>query len=464
MRNYGFYIFTLVDIMKKRLNYIFILALIAVTGIISFQTYWVYTTYLTTERNFKRDMVYALQESLDAYPLKVSKLPPSLLGKSPYLSVVEPMPDLSKQANTANPHKVAQNEFQFHQVAVSSANLVAVQELMARVITESSIGKIDISVLNALYQQTLAKYHIVHPFKLIVVKQSAIRPGDISARMKFSKNNEVVKVEVTDARSYLLSQNIMPALLSLVLILLSGGSLYYMGLTIRRQVQLDSIKNDFINNVTHELRTPISVLKSTHDSLLHFSDLSDVDKTRRNLNINVDIIDKLDKNVDRILDITRHEQGIKTINYELMNVDQLIRDIIGRFNAANSLNIEYLSGLKNKLVSTDSYIIDTVVNNLVDNAIKYAREDLHISVITASAGNGWQLQVQDNGIGISDQNLPYIFDKFYRVPSGNIHNVKGYGLGLSYVRLLINNLKGTIHVKSKLGTGTTFTIKFPGHE
>jgi two-component system phosphate regulon sensor histidine kinase PhoR len=450
--------------MKKRLTYIFILAVITVTGILIFQVYWVYTSYLTAERNFNRDMVYALQESLDAYPLKVSKLPASLAGKSPNLSMIEPIPDELSPANINGPNKVAHNAFRMNQVPVSAANLVAVQEMVARLITESSQKPVNMPVLAALYKSTLTKYHIVHPFKLILINQNQIQPDDIAAKVKFSKNKEAVKVEIADAGQYLLSQNIAPALLSIILILLSGGSLYYMGLTIRRQVQLDGIKNDFINNVTHELRTPIAILKSTHDSLLHFSDLSDVDKTRRNLNINVDILDKLDKNVDRILDITRHEQGIKRMNYELINIDNLMSSIIDRFATNGSQVIEYHSGLQNKLISTDSYIIDTVVTNLVDNAIKYAFEDVHIQINTSPAGNGWQLQVKDNGIGISDQNIPYIFDKFYRVPSGNIHDVKGYGLGLSYVKQLINNLKGTISVKSKLGIGTTFTIKFPGNE
>jgi two-component system phosphate regulon sensor histidine kinase PhoR len=353
---------------------------------------------------------------------------------------------------------------QFHDVPISSTDLIAVQEMVARLMAESSQKPVNMPVLAALYKSALTKYHIVHPFKLILINQSKIQPGDIAANVKFSKNKDAVKVEIADASQYLLSQNIAPALLSMLLILLSGGSLYYMGLIIRRQVQLDGIKNDFINNVTHELRTPISILKSTHDSLLHFSDLSDVDKTRRNLNINVDILDKLDKNVDRILDITRHEQGIKRINYELINIDNLISGIISRFATNGSQEIVYQSGLQNKLISTDSYIIDTVVTNLVDNATKYASENAKILISTSPAGNGWQLQVTDNGIGISDQNLSYIFDKFYRVPSGNIHDVKGYGLGLSYVNLLVNNLNGTIAVKSKLSEGTTFTIKFPGNE
>jgi two-component system, OmpR family, phosphate regulon sensor histidine kinase PhoR len=450
--------------MKKRLIYVFILAAITVTGILIFQVYWVYTSYLTAERNFNRDMVYALQESLDAYPLKVSRLPASLAGKSPNLSMFEPISEEPLPLTHSGPNKVAHNSFRMNQVPVSAANLVAVQEMVARLITESSQKPLNMSVLTALYQSTLAKYHIVHPFKLVLINQSEIQPDDIAAKVKFSQKRDVVKVEIADQANYLLSQNIAPALLSVLLILLSAGSLYYMGLTIRRQAQLDAIKNDFINNVTHELRTPISILKSTHDSLLHFSDLSDVDKTRRNLNINVDILDKLDKNVDRILDITRHEQGIKRMNYELINIDHLMSSIINRFATNGSQVIEYQSGLQNKLISTDSYIIDTVVTNLVDNAIKYSREDVHIQVNTSTVGNGWQLQVKDNGIGISDQNLPYIFDKFYRVPSGNIHDVKGYGLGLNYVRLLINNVKGTIGVKSKLGAGTTFTIKFPGNE
>jgi two-component system, OmpR family, phosphate regulon sensor histidine kinase PhoR len=450
--------------MKKRLTFTFILAAITVTGILSFQTYWVYTSYRTAEHNFDRDMVYALQESLDAYPLKVSKLPTSLAGSSPYLSVAEAVPDEPLPAKSYGPNKIADDAVRLHQVTVSPANLVAVQEMVARLIAESSQKPLNMSVLAALYQSALTKYHIVHPFKLILINQSKIQPGDITANVKFSKYKDAVKVEITDARQYLLSQNIAPALLSVLLILLSGSSLYYMGLIIRRQVKLDGIKNDFINNVTHELRTPISILKSTHDSLLHFSDLSDTDKTKRHLNINVDILDKLDKNVDRILDITRHEQGIKVTNYQLINIDHLMNDVINRFAAFGAHGIEYQSGLVNKLISTDSYIIDTVVTNLVDNAIKYSREDVNIQIITSLAGKGWKLQVKDNGIGISDQNLPYIFDKFYRVPSGNIHDVKGYGLGLSYVKLLINNLKGTLSVKSKLGTGTTFTIKFPGNE
>jgi two-component system phosphate regulon sensor histidine kinase PhoR len=262
-----------------------------------------------------------------------------------------------------------------------------------------------------------------------------------------------------------MAQNILPAVVSLILILLSGGSLIYMGLIISRQMQLDGLKNDFINNITHELRTPIAILRSSSESLLTFGDLKDTEKTIRHLNINLDILDKLDKNVDRILDISRYEHGIKSVNYELIHIDQLIESIISRFQIREELTIRYVSELTIKLISTDAYIIDTVISNLVDNAIKYAELPPEITIVTSSlSGNGWQIQIIDNGIGISDNNIPYIFDKFYRVGSGNLHNVKGYGLGLSYVKQLVTSLNGSISVKSKLGTGTEFTIKFPENE
>ncbi|MNY25802.1 Sensor histidine kinase RcsC [compost metagenome] len=114
-------------------------------------------------------------------------------------------------------------------------------------------------------------------------------------------------------------------------------------------------------------------------------------------------------------------------------------------------------------METDRYIILTILTNLIDNGIKYADGQVIINVTVRFEGQHWILEVQDNGKGIEKQYLPYIFDKFYRVPSGNIHDVKGYGLGLNYVRELVSVLKGTISVKSDKGIGTTFTIKFPNY-
>jgi two-component system phosphate regulon sensor histidine kinase PhoR len=148
----------------------------------------------------------------------------------------------------------------------------------------------------------------------------------------------------------------------------------------------------------------------------------------------------------------------------LINIDSLINNIIGRFNIRDGVIIHYQSNLTRKLINADAYIIDTVISNLIDNAIKYSDQPANIQIITTTLYNVWQIQVIDNGIGISDNDIPYIFDKFYRVNSGNLHDVKGYGLGLSYVKLLINTLNGSISAKSKLGSGTEFMIELPDNE
>lgn len=457
---------------------------ITVIGILIFQVYWVYNTYKTGEQNFNTTILNALYKSIDKYPMSVSKLPYGLQSKTPYLPLVNLIHQTIKAASkdtvgegrgffSAKGRKVEMQDtmqlLKYNGISflpVSSGNLLAVQQLVAELLTEQKGKPIILDTLARLFKKELQDKGISLPFKLALLKaKEQVKPGQITSAIPFTRNKTIVAVELNHTFQFLVAQNILPAVVSLVLILLSGGSLIYMGLIISRQMQLDGLKNDFINNITHELRTPIAILRSSSESLLKFGDLKDTEKTIRHLNINLDILDKLDKNVDRILDISRHEHGIKSTNYELIHVDQLIESIISRFGIRDELTIRYVSEMTVKLISTDAYIIDTIISNLVDNAVKYAELPPQITITTASSpGNGWQIQIIDNGIGISANHTPYIFDKFYRVGSGNLHNVKGYGLGLSYVKQLVTSLNGSISVKSKLGTGTEFTIKFPENE
>jgi len=429
------------------------LAAASVVAILVFQAYWVYNSYQTGARNFKASVSNALERSIDQYPLAVNQLPSTLVSQVSISTVAN-----SLQSPGPGP-------IQLPEVQVSSANLSSIQVLVSRLLAKTAGQSINLGVLHRILSNELKKEQINLSFKLAVLKnQKTLPQNQIAAFVGFSKDNSVVVVEMARAQQYLLSQNIIPAVVSVLLIILSAGSLYYMGLVIRRQMQLDSLKNDFINNITHELRTPIAILKSSHESLLNFSDLTDRDKTARHLKINVTILDKLDENVDRILGITRYERGIKSLHYELVNVDELILTVIERFSVRDGSAISYERGLNGKLVNTDHYIIDTVLTNLIDNALKYSGENVSVMVTTAWSKGMWQVKVADKGIGISENNLHYIFDKFYRVTTGNIHDVKGYGLGLSYVKQLISNLDGSISVKSKLGEGTEFTINLPADE
>lgn len=452
--------------MKKRLTFLFLIAALTAGGISLFQTYWVYQTYKSGERNLNNLLLTALQKSIDNYQIQRSELPRSLKSADPYLSVLEVVPVdttkhykafVKKAGDTLSLAKV-------REVPVNPVNLQRVKLMLAgtQFISASLMNKIDLDVLKKEFKNELKRNNIELPFQLVLLKsQQNLPPGKIAAYLNYSKNSPIVNAIFSNTDQILLIQNIIPFSVSLILILLSAGSLCYMWIIIRRQMKLDHIKNDFISNITHELRTPISILKSTNEALYRYDGIEEKEKALRYLQINEDILDKLDHNVDRILDITRYENGNKLARPVLVDIDEVIEMVIERFAIDDSSIIEFRNSHGLKEVFTDGYMIDTIVSNLIDNAIKYNNTEVSVSVTVNIQSNGWELIISDNGPGISHKDLPFIFDKFYRVPSGNLHEVKGYGLGLSYVKQLVSDLKGTISVSSKMNSGTTFTIKFP---
>jgi len=353
------------------------------------------------------------------------------------------------------------------EVAVNPANLYRLKVMLAETqfTSATAINTIKLDTLKAIFKSELKRNNIDLPFNLLLLKNQQSLPTDkIAAYLNYSKSSPIIEAIFVNINQILLVQNIVPAIISLILILLSAGSLCYMWIIIRRQMQLDHIKNDFISNITHELRTPISILKSTHEALFRYGGIAEPEKAERYLTINIEILDKLDHNVDRILDITRYESGDKPARPEWVAINKLISVVIERFSQAGNHPIELLNPSNLQEVFTDSYVIDSIISNLIDNAIKYGGENVMVSITINPSEKGWQLIIRDNGKGIDQQYLPFIFDKFYRVPSGNLHEVKGYGLGLSYVKQLANSLNGVLHVSSKINSGTIFTIQFPKYE
>jgi two-component system phosphate regulon sensor histidine kinase PhoR len=451
--------------MKKRLTFLFLIAALTAGGIILFQCYWVYSTYKAGQRNFNQRLSDALQKSVENYQVQQSQLPSTLKSLSPYLSILETIPvDTGKHEkirygavkNQPYPAKI-------EDVQVNPANLQRVKVMLAETQFMSSIlmDSVRLDELKDIFTTELKSNNIELPFNLVLLKnQQTLPPGKIAAYINYSKNSPIVEAFFSNTKRILILQNIVPALVSIVLVLLSAGSLYYIGIIVRRQMKLDRMKNDFFNNITHELRTPISILKTANDALYRYGQAADPEKNQRYLKINAEILDKLDHNVDRILEITQYEQGTRLAKVEPVNLNELIGEIIARFSLNEAVTLQYTYGLETETVAADKYVVDTVLSNLVDNSIKYANKAVIIAITVTPFRKGWQLEVKDNGKGIPDIHLPYIFDKFYRVQDGDLHTIKGYGLGLSYVKQLLTAVKGDISVKSKEGAGAIFTVKF----
>jgi two-component system phosphate regulon sensor histidine kinase PhoR len=233
--------------------------------------------------------------------------------------------------------------------------------------------------------------------------------------------------------------------------------------TILKQKRLSDIKNDFINNMTHELKTPISTIGLSSEMLMKGT-ISDKDDIQRYAGVIFKENKRLQKQVERVLNIAKLDKEKVELKTEKINFHELLEEAKDTFEF-NQLTHggTILLDLKaeNDLIEVDEVHIGNVIYNLLDNAVKYCKDQPNISLSTSNDKKGIYFEISDNGIGIKREFQKMIFDKFYRVSTGNLHDVKGFGLGLYYVKLVVEAHKGTIDVKSTPGKGTAFKIWLP---
>ncbi len=275
----------------------------------------------------------------------------------------------------------------------------------------------------------------------------------------------IVKIHFPDKRSYIydsVSFMIPSMVFTLVLLVTFIFTIYI----VFRQKKLTEMKNDFINNMTHEFKTPISTISlaaqmlkdpSVGKSPQMFQHISGVinDETKR-----------LRFQVEKVLQMSMFDRQKATLKMKELDANELIAGVINTF----TLKVERYNGkITSDLKATDPIIfademhLTNVIFNLMDNAVKYKKpdQDLLLNVRTWNEPGKLMISIQDNGIGIKKENLKKVFDKFYRVHTGNLHDVKGFGLGLAYVKKIIHDHKGTIRAESELNVGTKFIIALP---
>ena len=237
----------------------------------------------------------------------------------------------------------------------------------------------------------------------------------------------------------------------------------YTVMVILKQKKLSEVKTDFINNMTHELKTPISTIGLSSEMILRSSD-HNREKIEQYARIILKENKRLENQVERVLNIAKLDENKIVLSKEKININELLDEV--KENLDFSQNVSGLTITLNKNATIKSIVVDpvhfsNVVYNLLDNAIKYCNKEPNIILNTYSDKRYLFIEFKDNGIGIKREDANMIFDKFYRVPTGNLHDVKGFGLGLYYVKLIIEEHKGTIHAKSTPGKGTTFTVRLP---
>jgi len=233
---------------------------------------------------------------------------------------------------------------------------------------------------------------------------------------------------------------------------------------ILKQRRLSEVQKDFINNMTHEFKTPLSTIAISTAVLKDPSIIHNPERLLNYATIIENESSRLKQQVERVLQMARTEKSDAVLKKEKSDLHELIRDAvknISTFLQSQTGTIDIYLKASHSLVEVDKLHFTNVIHNLLDNAIKYSEASPVISVSTLNQGKNFIIEVKDNGIGISSENRKKIFHRFYRVPTGNLHDVKGFGLGLNYVKLIVKAHKGKITVQSDPDGGSTFTIVLP---
>ena len=251
---------------------------------------------------------------------------------------------------------------------------------------------------------------------------------------------------------------IVLSLLTLFMLILAFGYAWRLA---KRLKAIDEMKTEFSNNITHELKTPIAVAYAANDALLNFDAAKDPETMRNYLNISLDQLNLLSQLVEQILALTTERQEKVKLRLEDVNVGDTVAKLVKMHQLKAGGKVYFDIQIDPKLtLHTDRMHFSNIVSNLIDNAVKYSEGEAHVAIHAHADNNKIHIGVTDQGIGISHAHLPYVFDRFYRVPHGNLHNVKGYGLGLYYVKSMTERLGGKVAVHSKEGGGSTFSLTF----
>ncbi len=340
-------------------------------------------------------------------------------------------------------------------------NVIIVQELIKEELAQRDIKapfNIEIwSTNNILLNNILNEAALNNPTNTTKYS-TALFKGDIGAAPgKLTIYFPNKKAIIADNMGYLL-------LPMLALLFLLVGCFAYTLIIIFRQKKVSEMKTDFINNMTHEFKTPVATIMIASESLKDPDINADHKRVQKLANIIYDENVRLGNHIERVLDLARLEKE----TLKLDQVEVCINDLVSAVTDSMQLRMQNIGGkfsidlaATKDVVVGDELHFSNVFYNLLDNAIKYSKGDLHVNINSKNVGDTIVVTIADNGIGMSRDHLQKIFDQFYRIPTGNVHNVKGFGLGLSYVQDILRRLNGKITVKSEKDKGTTFEVILP---
>ncbi|RYE19725.1 MAG: HAMP domain-containing histidine kinase [Sphingobacteriales bacterium] len=465
--------------MFRKLNFLIVLASVSVTLIIGFQLFWLISLYKEQKDRFRTDVKNSLIETVVA-----NKLSATLMNDKAGIS--KTISDkLAKTILTGDKEKFKKDiKSLSKQYGYGDSNSLDTATVVVQINEKELVNEgDDLSHFKKLMNVALNKRDIDIPFEMAIVKDST---EVIKSSVAAGQFNKMFKVTVSELNTHLfgtqlptqqtgiaagfenvafffLRKMMWLLILTAILIPLFIYSYVQVIVTFSRQKKMAEIRNDFINNMTHELKTPISSA-SVAMQLIADRNITDTAKEEY-LGIAKSELNRLNTLVEKVLNMAAFDKNEIRIADESIPVKPLITEVINSLKPVietkrGSIQVEVIPD--NLILQGDHVHLKNVLYNLIDNAFKYNdKPEPSISINAKEEAERIVLEVADNGNGIQPEYIDKVFDKFFRVPQGDMHNVKGYGLGLSYVKAIIELHGGTITATSALNEGSIFTIVLP---
>lgn len=279
-----------------------------------------------------------------------------------------------------------------------------------------------------------------------------------SSLSPYSLRNSIISVHFSNVTMAVLKKNLVGILLSLLLVSGVILCLLYLLKIIKHQKQLSELKNDLINNITHEFKTPIATIGVAMEAIQEFNTVQDTEKNLRYAKISQEQVEKLNGMVEKLLETATLDSENLQLKFESTDLVGLLeKATIKEIYVASEKNISFRTSEENMIHPVDVFHFENALNNIIDNAIKYGGDEITVSI--TKTGNAIEIDICDDGNELTEDHKKHIFEKFYRVPKGNMHDVKGFGIGLYYAKKIIEKHQGTLSLQ--LDKETTFKIVLP---
>ena len=475
-------------------RHIIILLIISLTALLGYQIYWLYGLYRSTIKTKEKQIEMAFQKADDAEMIERLRSVRAndrhgTLDRDTVWSQVRTLTQVSDRTDSIPIDKNASKSISGTTIPVDNISggdnektsfpfpADISQEMtdyyLRRGIhsTVDTLAEVNFPKLDSLLMTMLEESSLKVPHRLQMLSGSTviatISSSDYTPSVRAKDYDLPYGQSLADKYQLTLEPLTIPTLremagiitASFILSLILAFSFWFLIHTMLKQKSLEEMKSDFTNNTTHELKTPIAVAYAANDALLNFDAGNDPAKRREYLEITQGQLEKLEGMIEQILSMSMESRKTFELKRETIELEPLLQKLADQHTLSAGKPCDINVNVDNGLVlDADRFHLSNIISNLIDNAIKYSRDSVHIDITAKATDEGTEIRFRDNGIGIAPDKQKHIFDKFYRVPTGNVHNVKGYGLGLYYAKTMVEKHGGTIEVSSTPGKGSEFIL------